>query len=62
MILFQKKIKVSWFIAQKGFLEDEVLSKVPDVANKYYLLFEGGLKNVKTKQDFIEWGYVPDIK
>jgi hypothetical protein len=37
-----------------------LLPYVLDVANKYYLLFDGGLKPVKTKQDLIDWGYVPD--
>jgi ABC-type lipopolysaccharide export system ATPase subunit len=42
-------------------LTDHDYRNVLDVANKYYLLFDGGLKPVKTKQDLIDWGYVPDI-
>jgi lipopolysaccharide export system ATP-binding protein len=43
-------------------LTDHDYRNVLDVANKYYLLFDGGLKRVKTKQDLIDWGYIPDIK
>ena len=41
-------------------LTDHDYRNVLNVANKYYLLFDGGLKSVKTKQDLIDWGYVPD--
>jgi lipopolysaccharide export system ATP-binding protein len=43
-------------------LTDHDYRNVLDVANKYYLLFDGGLKQIKTKQDLIDWGYVPDSK
>lgn len=43
-------------------LTDHDYRNVLDVANKYYLLFDGGLKPIKTKQDLIDWGYVPDNK
>jgi len=43
-------------------LTDHDYRNVLDVANKYYLLLDGGLKSVKTKQDLIDWGYVPDSK
>jgi lipopolysaccharide export system ATP-binding protein len=43
-------------------LTDHDYRNVLDVANKYYLLFDGGLKSVKSKQDLIDWGYVPDEK
>ena len=43
-------------------LTDHDYINVLDVANKYYLLFDGGLKSVKTQQDLIDWGYVPDKK
>ena len=43
-------------------LTDHDYRNVLDVANKYYLLFDGGLKPIKTKQDLIDWGYVPDSK
>ena len=47
--------------SQKGIiLTDHDYRNVLDVANKYYLLFDGGLKPVKTKQDLIDWGYVPN--
>lgn len=43
-------------------LTDHDYRNVLDVANKYYLMFDGGLKSVKTKQDLMDWGYVPDTK
>ncbi len=49
--------------SKKGILlTDHDYRNVLDVANKYYLLFDGGLKSVKTQQDLIDWGYVPDNK
>jgi ABC-type lipopolysaccharide export system ATPase subunit len=48
---------------EKGIiLTDHDYRNVLDVANKYYLLFDGGLKPIKTKQNLIDWGYVPDNK
>lgn len=41
-------------------LTDHDYRNVLDVANKYYLLFDGGLKKIKTKEDLIEWGYIPE--
>ncbi len=41
-------------------LTDHDYRNVLDVANKFYLLFDGGLKPVNTKQDLIDWGYVPE--
>jgi len=47
--------------SKKGIvLTDHDYRNVLDIANKYYLLFDGGLKSVKTKQDLIDLGYVPD--
>lgn len=43
-------------------LTDHDYRNVLDVANKYYLLFDGGLKPVKSSQDLIYWGYVPERK
>lgn len=43
-------------------LTDHDYRNVLDVATRYYLLFDGGLKPVKTKNDLIDWGYVPDNK
>jgi len=41
-------------------LTDHYYRNMLDVANKFYLLFDGGLKSVNTKQDLIDWGYVPE--
>jgi lipopolysaccharide export system ATP-binding protein len=47
--------------SEKGIvLTDHDYRNVLEVANKYYLLFDGGIKKIKTKQDLIEWGYIPD--
>jgi ABC-type multidrug transport system ATPase subunit len=43
-------------------LTDHDYRSVLDVANKYYLLIDGGLKKIETKKDLIAWGYVPDTK
>jgi lipopolysaccharide export system ATP-binding protein len=41
-------------------LTDHDYTNVLDVANKYMILFDGGLKILKSKQEFIDWGYIPD--
>jgi lipopolysaccharide export system ATP-binding protein len=40
-------------------LTDHDYRNVLDVANRFYILFDGGLRQVKTKHDLIEWGYLP---
>jgi ABC-type lipopolysaccharide export system ATPase subunit len=57
-----KKIITDISIKKGIILTDHDYRNVLDVANKYYLLFDGGLKPVKTKQDLIKWGYIPDTK
>jgi lipopolysaccharide export system ATP-binding protein len=57
-----KKMIIEKSLKKGIVLTDHDYRNVLDVANKYYLLFDGGLKSVKTKQDLIEWGYVPDNK
>jgi lipopolysaccharide export system ATP-binding protein len=41
-------------------LTDHDYRNVLDITNKYYLLFDSGLKSIKTKQDLVDWGYVPE--
>jgi lipopolysaccharide export system ATP-binding protein len=41
-------------------LTDHDYRNVLDVANKYMILFDGGIKTLKSKEDFIYWGYLPD--
>ena len=41
-------------------LTDHDYRNVLDIANRYYLLFDGGLKPIRTRQDLIDWGYVPE--
>lgn len=57
-----KKIITDNSLKKGIILTDHDYRNVLDVANKYYLLFDGGLKPVKTKQDLIDWGYVPDLQ
>jgi lipopolysaccharide export system ATP-binding protein len=47
--------------SQKGIvLTDHDYRNVLDIANKYCLLFDGGIKKIISKQDLIDYGYVPD--
>jgi lipopolysaccharide export system ATP-binding protein len=47
--------------SQKGIvLTDHDYRNVLDISNRYYLLFDGGIKKIKSKEDLIIWGYVPD--
>lgn len=47
--------------SQKGIiLTDHDYRNVLDIANKFYLLFDGGLKSIMSKQELIDWGYVPE--
>jgi ABC-type multidrug transport system ATPase subunit len=41
-------------------LTDHDYRNVLDIANKYMILFDGGIKVLKSKEDFIYWGYLPD--
>ena len=55
-----KKIILDKSVKKGIILTDHDYRNVLDVANKYYLLFDGGLKPIKTRQELIDWGYVPD--
>jgi len=50
-----KKMIIEKSLTKGIVLTDHDYRNVLDVANKYYLLFDGGLKSVKTKKDLIEW-------
>ncbi|RQW82088.1 MAG: ATP-binding cassette domain-containing protein [Geobacter sp.] len=43
-------------------LTDHDYRNVLDVANRYMILFDGGIKILKSKDEFIYWGYLPDDK
>ncbi|HLP75267.1 MAG TPA: ATP-binding cassette domain-containing protein [Bacteroidales bacterium] len=43
-------------------LTDHDYRNVLDVANKYMILYDGGIKILKSKEDFIYWGYLPGNK
>jgi lipopolysaccharide export system ATP-binding protein len=55
-----KKLIAEKSVKKGIILTDHDYRNVLDVANRYFLLFDGGLKSVKSKQDLIEWGYIPD--
>lgn len=55
-----KKMIVEKSIKKGIILTDHDYRNVLDVANRYFLLFDGGLKQINSKQDLIEWGYIPD--
>lgn len=57
-----KKMILDKSINKGIILTDHDYRNVLDISNRYYLLFDGGLKPVKSKQDLINWGYVPDEK
>jgi ABC-type lipopolysaccharide export system ATPase subunit len=47
--------------AKKGIiLTDHDYNNVLDVANKYMILFDGGIKILKTREEYIYWGYLPE--
>lgn len=35
---------------------------VLDVANKYFLMFSGGLKEITDQSELIYWGYIPELR
>lgn len=41
-------------------LTDHDYRNVLDVANRYMILFDGGIKVLKSKEDFMYWGYLPE--
>jgi ABC-type multidrug transport system ATPase subunit len=41
-------------------LTDHDYRNVLDISNRYMILFDGGIKELKSKQDFIYWGYLPE--
>jgi ABC-type multidrug transport system ATPase subunit len=41
-------------------LTDHDYRNVLDVANKYMILYDGGIRILKSKEEFIYWGYLPD--
>jgi len=41
-------------------LTDHDYRNVFDIANKYMILFDGGIKVLKTKEEFVQWGYLPE--
>jgi lipopolysaccharide export system ATP-binding protein len=46
---------------EKGIvLTDHDYRNVLDIANKYFLLFDGGIKKIETKEDLKVWGYLPE--
>jgi lipopolysaccharide export system ATP-binding protein len=49
--------------AKKGIvLTDHDYRNVLDISNKYMILFDGGIRILKSKEDFMNWGYLPENK
>jgi len=48
---------------EKGIiLTDHAYCDVLDVANRYCLIFDGGIKNISDKEELVKWGYIPESK
>jgi ABC-type lipopolysaccharide export system ATPase subunit len=43
-------------------LTDQDYRNVLDIANRYCLIFDGGIKSIDSKQDLVKWGYVSESK
>jgi ABC-type multidrug transport system ATPase subunit len=43
-------------------LTDHDYKNVLDVANRYCLIYDGGIKTITNKQELVKWGYIPDTK
>lgn len=43
-------------------LTDHDYNNVLDVANKYCLIYQGGIKEVSEKIDLVKWGYISEAK
>jgi lipopolysaccharide export system ATP-binding protein len=43
-------------------LTDHDYHNVLDIANRYCLLFDGGIKNIKDKYELVRWGYISESK
>jgi lipopolysaccharide export system ATP-binding protein len=43
-------------------LTDHDYRHVLNIANRCFLLFDGGIKNIKDKYDLVRWGYVSESK
>jgi lipopolysaccharide export system ATP-binding protein len=57
-----KKMIIAQSATKGVILTDHDYSNVLDIANKYMILVDGGIKVLNTKQEFIDWGYIPDIQ
>ena len=55
-----KKMIVVKALKKGIILTDHYHRNVLEVANRNYVLFDGGLRQIKTKQELIDWGYLPD--
>lgn len=43
-------------------LTDHDYKNVLDVANRYCLIYDGGIKTITNKQELVKWGYIPAPK
>lgn len=40
-------------------LTDHDYRNVLDIANRYYLMFDGGIRRISDREELIQWGYLP---
>jgi ABC-type multidrug transport system ATPase subunit len=43
-------------------LTDHDYNNVLDVANRYCLIYDGGIKTITNKEELVKWGYVPTTR
>lgn len=43
-------------------LTDHDYRNVLDIANRFYLIFDGGIKLIEDKQELVKWGYISESK
>jgi lipopolysaccharide export system ATP-binding protein len=59
VMIEQLKIMITKYSATKGIiLTDHDYNNVLDVANKYCLVYDGGIKHIETKSDLVRWQYL----
>jgi lipopolysaccharide export system ATP-binding protein len=59
VMIDQLKIMITQHSATKGIiLTDHDYNNVLDVANRYCLVFDGGIKHIENKSDLVRWQYL----
>lgn len=59
VMIDQLKTMITQHSATKGIiLTDHDYNNVLDVANRYCLVYDGGIKHIETKNDLVRWQYL----